>query len=115
MLKAEGIEHEVLNAKLHSREASIVAQAGRLGQVTVATNMAGRGTDIILGGNSEHWGQSLLEEQGVAVRYTPEWEFVEDFVKQVCTGNEENARNMRAEHPVLKNVSDQVIEQIAET
>jgi preprotein translocase subunit SecA len=115
MLKAEGIEHEVLNAKLHSREASIVAQAGRLGQVTVATNMAGRGTDIILGGNSEHWGQSLLEEQGVAVRYTPEWEYVEDFVKQVCTGNEENARNLRAEHAVLKNVSDRVIEQIAET
>jgi preprotein translocase subunit SecA len=101
--------------KLHSREASIVAQAGRLGQVTVATNMAGRGTDIILGGNSEHWGQSLLEEQGVAVRYTPEWEYVEDFVKQVCTGNEENARNLRAEHAVLKNVSDRVIEQIAET
>jgi len=51
MLKAEGIEHEVLNAKHHEREAQIIAQAGRGGAVTVATNMAGRGVDIILGGN----------------------------------------------------------------
>ncbi len=53
MLKKQGIKHEVLNAKQHEREADIVAQAGRLGAVTIATNMAGRGTDIVLGGNPE--------------------------------------------------------------
>ena len=52
-LRLEGIEHTVLNAKYHEREAEIVAQAGRLGTVTIATNMAGRGTDILLGGNPE--------------------------------------------------------------
>ena len=114
MLKAEGIEHEVLNAKLHSREAAIVAQAGRLNAVTVATNMAGRGTDIILGGNAEYWGQCLLEEMDIAVRHTPEWEFVEDFVKQICIGNEDNARALRASEEVLSSIPDSVIEQIAE-
>ena len=114
MLKAEGIEHEVLNAKLHSREAAIVAQAGRLNAVTVATNMAGRGTDIILGGNAEYWGQCLLEEMEIAVRHTPEWEFVEDFVKQICIGNEDNARALRASEEVLASIPDSVIEQIAE-
>jgi preprotein translocase subunit SecA len=54
LLKKEGISHEVLNAKQHEREAEIVAQAGRLGAVTIATNMAGRGTDIVLGGNPEY-------------------------------------------------------------
>ena len=53
MLKRKGIPHVVLNAKYHEREASIVAQAGRKGAVTIATNMAGRGTDILLGGNPE--------------------------------------------------------------
>src|SRR5438874_3591247 len=53
MLKQKGIVHTVLNAKYHMREAEIVAQAGRLGAVTISTNMAGRGTDILLGGNPE--------------------------------------------------------------
>ncbi len=53
LLKQEGIKHEVLNAKYHEKEAEIIAQAGKLGAVTIATNMAGRGTDIMLGGNSE--------------------------------------------------------------
>ena len=74
LLTAEGVPHEVLNAKHHSKEASIVAQAGRLGAVTVATNMAGRGTDIILGGNSEYWGQAQIEALGIAERYSDEWE-----------------------------------------
>ena len=52
-LRKAGVKHEVLNAKHHDREAAIVAEAGRKGAVTVATNMAGRGTDIMLGGNSE--------------------------------------------------------------
>ena len=56
LLDKRGIAHSVLNAKLHAREADVVAQAGRIGSVTVATNMAGRGVDIILGGNPEELG-----------------------------------------------------------
>ncbi|MBQ6863975.1 MAG: preprotein translocase subunit SecA [Clostridia bacterium] len=59
-LKRTGIKHEVLNAKQHEREAEIVAQAGRLGAVTIATNMAGRGTDIILGGNAEYMAKAEM-------------------------------------------------------
>ena len=56
MLDRRGIKHTVLNAKFHEKEAEIVAQAGKLGAVTIATNMAGRGTDIMLGGNAEYHG-----------------------------------------------------------
>lgn len=61
-LKTEGIKHNVLNAKHHEREAEIIAQAGRLGAVTIATNMAGRGTDIVLGGNPEFLSRAELSE-----------------------------------------------------
>ncbi len=64
MLKREGIPHNVLNAKFHEQEAEIVAQAGRLGAVTIATNMAGRGTDIVLGGNAEHMAVNALRKAG---------------------------------------------------
>jgi preprotein translocase subunit SecA len=64
MLKAKGIKHNVLNAKQHEREAEIVAQAGKLGAVTIATNMAGRGTDIILGGNAEFAAKAELRKKG---------------------------------------------------
>lgn len=64
ILKKERIPHNVLNAKNHEREAEIVAQAGRLGQVTIATNMAGRGTDIMLGGNPEYLARAALEKKG---------------------------------------------------
>ncbi|WP_352418319.1 preprotein translocase subunit SecA [Proteiniborus sp.] len=64
MLKKEGIKHEVLNAKHHEREAEIVAQAGRFGVVTIATNMAGRGTDIVLGGNPEFIAKSEMKKKG---------------------------------------------------
>ena len=67
MLKRRGIKHNVLNAKLHEREAEIVAQAGRSGAVTIATNMAGRGTDILLGGNPEMLAADLLHKQGLSV------------------------------------------------
>ncbi len=65
LLQKEGIPHKVLNAKYHEEEAEIVAQAGRLGAVTIATNMAGRGTDIMLGGNPEHMAKVELREMGV--------------------------------------------------
>jgi preprotein translocase subunit SecA len=62
MLKMKGIKHEVLNAKYHAKEAEIVAQAGKIGAVTIATNMAGRGTDIILGGNAEFLATAKLRK-----------------------------------------------------
>src|SRR5205807_8278996 len=66
LLRKRGIPHEVLNAKQHDREAVIVAQAGRKGAVTVATNMAGRGTDIMLGGNSEFLAAAELRNRGLS-------------------------------------------------
>ena len=66
LLKKKGIKHVVLNAKFHEREAEIVAQAGRKGQVTIATNMAGRGTDILLGGNPEFMAKQELVKKGIA-------------------------------------------------
>ena len=65
LLKREGIPHNVLNAKYHELEAQIVAQAGKFGAVTIATNMAGRGTDIMLGGNAEYLAKDALRKQGV--------------------------------------------------
>ncbi|HEY7146672.1 MAG TPA: preprotein translocase subunit SecA [Streptosporangiaceae bacterium] len=72
MLKRRGIPHEVLNAKYHEREAAIVAQAGRKGAVTVATNMAGRGTDIMLGGNPEFIADLELHHRGLSPVESPE-------------------------------------------
>ena len=66
LLKREGIKHEVLNAKYHEKEAEIVAQAGKYGAITIATNMAGRGTDIMLGGNTEALAKHELKKQGYA-------------------------------------------------
>ena len=68
LLEKRGIPHNVLNAKQHFREAEVVAQAGRRGGVTVATNMAGRGVDIILGGNAELLAQHELAAEGVDAR-----------------------------------------------
>ena len=78
LLTKEGIKHEVLNAKFHEKEASIVAQAGKFGSVTIATNMAGRGTDIMLGGNSEF----LAKQEMAKLQYTPE------LIEQSTTFNE---------------------------
>ncbi|CAB5037592.1 MAG: preprotein translocase subunit SecA [Actinobacteria bacterium] len=72
LLRKRGVPHEVLNAKYHEREAAIVAQAGRKGAVTVATNMAGRGTDIMLGGNSEYMAAAELAQRELSPVDTPE-------------------------------------------
>jgi len=72
LLSKRGIRHEVLNAKNHAREAAIIAQAGRLGSVTVATNMAGRGTDVMLGGNAEFLTVEALGKKGLKSEENPE-------------------------------------------
>ena len=87
LLAKKGIKHEVLNAKNHAREAEIVARAGRLGAVTVATNMAGRGTDIMLGGNAEFLAVQELKTKGLDPVETPEeyeiaWDETYEAVKQ---------------------------------
>ena len=72
LLAKKGVRHEVLNAKNHAREAAIVAQAGRLGSVTVATNMAGRGTDVMLGGNAEFLAVAQMNAKGLSPVETPD-------------------------------------------
>ncbi|GAB2479795.1 preprotein translocase subunit SecA [Luteococcus sediminum] len=97
LLKQAGVPHEVLNAKHHEREAGIVAMAGRKGAVTVATNMAGRGTDIMLGGNAEFLADQVLRNKGLDPVETPEdyeasWpEVLEQIEKQVASEHEEVA------------------------
>ena len=73
MLKKRGIKHNVLNAKHHEKEAFIIAQAGRLGSVTIPTNMAGRGTDILLGGNPEYLAKEKLDSMGITPNH-PDYE-----------------------------------------
>jgi len=90
MLKRKGIAHQVLNAKYHRKEAEIVAQAGRSLAVTISTNMAGRGTDIVLGGNPEAMARQLLEREGIAV-YEPT---VELFIKAITLGRMDEAREL---------------------
>jgi preprotein translocase subunit SecA len=95
LLAKKGIKHEVLNAKNHAREAEIVARAGRLGAVTVATNMAGRGTDIMLGGNAEFLAVQELKGKGLDPAETPEeyeaaWDEAYEAMKAVVA--EESAK-----------------------
>ena len=78
LLKNEGIKHEVLNAKNHEKEAEIIAQAGKYGAVTIATNMAGRGTDIMLGGNSEYLAKQEMRKQN----------YSEEMIEQATAYNE---------------------------
>ncbi len=94
ILKREGIKHEVLNAKYHEKEATIIAQAGKFGAVTIATNMAGRGTDIMLGGNSEFLAKQEMKKHG----------YSEELIEQSTAHNETddeqilNARKAFAEY-----------------
>ena len=78
LLKKEGLEHEVLNAKNHEKEAEIIAQAGKFGAITIATNMAGRGTDIMLGGNSEYLAKQEMRKQ----------KYPEELIEQATAFNE---------------------------
>ncbi len=93
MLTREGIKHNLLNAKNHEREAEIVAQAGQFGAVTVATNMAGRGTDIMLGGNAEYMAKNDLRKAGLTD------ELIAEATGYAETGNQEilDARKLFAE------------------
>ena len=87
ILKREGIKHEVLNAKYHEKEAEIIAQAGKYGAVTIATNMAGRGTDIMLGGNSEFLAKQEMRKQG----------YSDELIEQANAHNEtENEEILKA-------------------
>ncbi len=105
MLKKAGIKHNVLNAKYHEREAEIVAQAGRFGAVTIATNMAGRGTDIILGGNSEFMAKQKMREEG----------FDEEAISQATNfGHLTDTRDIAARDRFLQLESEMKIERDAE-
>ena len=97
MLTKKKVTHKVLNAKYHEKEADIVAQAGRSEAVTISTNMAGRGTDIVLGGNPEMMMRQSLESQGVE-RYDRETEL---FIKSIMLGRSDEARNIAREIPEL--------------
>ncbi|MEO3871256.1 preprotein translocase subunit SecA [Nonomuraea sp. B12E4] len=92
-LKRRGVPHEVLNAKNHAREASIIAEAGRKGAVTVATNMAGRGTDIMLGGNSEFRADLELRQRGLDPVETPE-----EYEKAYAEALEKARAAVKTEH-----------------
>ncbi|WP_458111416.1 preprotein translocase subunit SecA [Arthrobacter sp. R1-13] len=99
LLAKEGIRHEVLNAKNHAREAAIVAQAGRKGAVTVATNMAGRGTDIMLGGNAEFTAVAELAKKGLdpeenSEEYESAWPAAFEAAKQAVKDEHEEVLNL---------------------
>ncbi len=102
LLKRKGIKHEVLNAKYHDKEAEIVAQAGKLNAVTIATNMAGRGTDIKLGGNSEYLAKSELRRMGYSE------ELIAEATGFAETDNEE-ILDARAQYSALEKKYDDEI------
>ena len=109
MLKRRGVKHQVLNAKNHQKEAEIIAQAGKLGAVTIATNMAGRGTDILLGGNPEYLTRQEMRRAGY------EDEMIENAISHAETQDEEILK-ARAEYARLeaghKKVCDQEHQQV---
>ncbi len=97
ILKKQGIKHEVLNAKQHEKEAEIVAQAGRLGAVTIATNMAGRGTDIVLGGNPEFIAKHKMKQKS----------FSEELIAQADGFNETDDAEILDARKVYKELLEQ--------
>ena len=105
LLKKTGIKHEVLNAKFHEKEAEIVAQAGRLGQVTIATNMAGRGTDIILGGNPEFMAKQAMKRKGLSEEEMAKVDSHED------TKDEEVLKNRKEYEDFVEQYKDELQEE----
>ena len=97
-LKKRGVRHNVLNAKNHAREADIIAQAGRRGAVTIATNMAGRGTDIMLGGNPEYMAAAELRSRGIdeadEETYAKEWEETLRKFEAACEAEAEEVKDL---------------------
>ncbi len=102
LLKREGIPHNVLNAKFHEREAEIVAQAGKKGAVTIATNMAGRGTDIMLGGNAEYMAKHEMARQG----------FSEELINEATGFAETDDEEIINARKVFTELNDKFKEQI---
>ncbi len=109
MLSKRGVPHNVLNAKQHDKEAEIVAQAGKLGAVTIATNMAGRGTDIILGGNAEFMATSKMRKQGFSDELIAEATgFAETDNKEIIEAREAFAELHRGFKEELSDEADRV-------
>lgn len=104
ILKKEGIKHEVLNAKYHEKEAEIIAQAGKYGAVTIATNMAGRGTDIMLGGNSEFLAKQEMRKQ----------KFTDELINQANSFNETTDEEVLNARKVFKELEQKFTEEIKE-
>lgn len=104
MLKRKGIKHEVLNAKYHAKEAEIVAQAGKLGAVTIATNMAGRGTDIMLGGNAEFLAKAEMRKR----------EYEEDIINEAIGFADTDDEEILAARAVYKELYDKFNAEVKE-
>ncbi len=104
MLKRKGVKHEVLNAKYHAKEAEIVAQAGKLGAVTIATNMAGRGTDIMLGGNAEFLAKAEMRKR----------EYDEDIINEAVGFADTDDEEILAARAVYKELYDKFNAEVKE-
>ncbi len=111
LLIRRGIKHNVLNAKNHAREADIVAQAGRYGAVTIATNMAGRGTDILLGGNPEFLAKRKLREEGVSEENI---ELATSFISELPEDVQKIREHYREIYATLKEQTDEEKVKVAE-
>ena len=104
LLSKEGIKHEVLNAKFHEKEAEIVAQAGKFGSVTIATNMAGRGTDIMLGGNSEYLAKQEMRK----------YKYSDELIEQATAFNETDDEEILEARKKFKEFQDKYEQEIKE-
>lgn len=104
ILKKEGVPHQVLNAKYHEKEAAIVAQAGKYGAVTISTNMAGRGTDIMLGGNSEFLAKEEMRKQG----------YSEELIEAANAFNETDNEEIIKARKLFKELNDKYDKEISE-
>jgi preprotein translocase subunit SecA len=110
MLKRRGVKHEVLNAKNHHKEAEIVAQAGKMGAVTIATNMAGRGTDIMLGGNAEYMAKAELRKKGYDEHIISEATgFTHTEDEEILTAREDFKAQLEKYQELLKSEKDEVV------